>query len=186
MTDRNAARKASENMHYRMHKMHCGAFYERSLVSLAKLVGDGGLTVPKAYDVLNIRPRQFQLWTMETFGLKPAELIRKLLDKKPVKTLKHFEVAKYVQLSPEIVRKIIPIEYASARPELFENDPRWLFGALRKDGTGMLILRNGQAAWFNYAITDPADYVELIAAHPKVYKEIDKRNLASVLALITE
>ena len=186
MTNRIAARQASENMYYRMHKMHCGQYYERSLVSLVKLVGDGGLTVPAAYDVMKMRPRQFQLWTMETFGMKPAELIRKLVDKKPVQTLKHFEVARYVQLSPEVVRKIVPKEYALSRPELFENDPRWLFGALRKDGTGMLILRGGQPAWFNYAITDPNDYVELIAAHPAVYKEIDQRNLASVLALCTE
>lgn len=186
MTDRNAARKATENMYYAMNKMHCGKFYERTLVAMAKLVGDGGCTVPNAYTQLRIRPRLFQLWSMETFGLKPAELIHRLLDKKPVQTLKHFEVDRYVQFSPEIVRKIVPVEYATSRPELFENDVRWLFGALRKDGTGMLILRGGQPAWFNYAITNPDDYVELVAAHPSVYKEIDKRNLASVLALITE
>ena len=186
MADRNAARSATEKMYYTMNKMHCGMFYERGLVAMVKLVGDGGFTVPKAYEALKMRPRLFQLWTMETFGMKPAELIHMLLDKKPVQTLKHFEVAKYVQLSPEIVRKIIPVEYACSRPELFENDVRWLFGALRGDGTGMLILRGGQPAWFNYAITNPDDYVELVAAHPNVYKEIDKRNLTSLLATITE
>ena len=114
MTDRNAARSATEKMYYAMNKMHCGKFYERGLVSMVKLVGDGGFTVPKAYDALKMRPRLFQLWSMETFGMKPAELIHKLLDKKPVQTLKHFEVAKYVQFSPEIVRKIVPVRYATS------------------------------------------------------------------------
>lgn len=184
--DRNAKRTASEKMLYEMEMIHKGRFYERSLVTMVRLVGECGYTVPAAYEILKLRPRMFQLWTLDLFGLKPAELIHRLAARKEVKTRRHFELDRYVQFSPEIVRKIVPLHYATACPELFENDPRWLFGALRKDGTGMMILRDGRACWFNYAVTDPEDYVVLIAAHPKVHKELDQRNLASLLATITE
>lgn len=184
MTDRNAARSATEKMYYAMNKMHCGKFYERSLVAMVKLVGDGGLTVPKAYTVLKIRPRLFQLWTTETFGIQPAALIKKLLDKKPVQTLKHFEVAHYVQFTPEIVRKVIP----STLHEVTEvnKNQRYLYGALRADGTGMVLLPTNKFGYFNYAVKDPSDFIELNSAHPDVVKELDARNLTSLLALITE
>ena len=186
MTDRNAARSATENMLYKMEQMHNGQFYERSLVAMVRLVSDCGYSIPKAYVLLKLRPRMFQLWSLDVFGMKPSELIHRLAGRKPVKTLKHFEVAKYVQLSPEIVRKIVPSQHLEHSPELFEGATRWLFGALRADGTGMMILTDGRPCWFNYAITDPADFVELIASHPLVYKEIEKRNLSSLVALISE
>lgn len=185
MTDRNAARSATEKMQYKMEIMHKSQFYERSLVAMVRLVAECGYTVPKAYVLLKIRPRMFQLWTMDVFGLKPSDLIHRLAERKPVKTVRHFEVAMHVQFSPEIVRKIVPRNIAESQPELFENDVRWLFGALREDGTGMMILRDGRPCWFNYAVTDPKDYVDLVATHPIVYQEIDKRNLTSVLSLIT-